>query len=196
GVPRNLWRRSRRVSRWHRRYIATLVVLDWAAVALASWVAITAFEQADVGFRSEGAQQWFYPTAYALLPVAWLVMLWANGAYDRRHLGLGTEEFKRVARAAVAMAATVSFVAFATKTDLSRLSVATALVGASLFILIMRSGARRALHLLRRHNGHATHRMLLVGTLPEALEICTAVARTPAAGLVPVGIHLTDGYSA
>jgi len=196
GVPRNLWRRSRRVSRWHRPYIAALVALDWIAVALASWVAITAFEQADVGFRSEDAQQWFYPTAYVLLPLAWLVMLWANGAYDRRHLGLGTEEFKRVARAAVAMAATVSFVAFATKTDLSRLSVATALIGASLFILVVRSAARRVLHLVRRRNGHATHRMLLVGTLPEALEICTAVARTPAAGLVPVGIHLTDGYSA
>jgi exopolysaccharide biosynthesis polyprenyl glycosylphosphotransferase len=55
---------------------------------------------------------------------------------------------------------------------------------------------RRTLHVIRKRNGHATHRMLLVGTLPEALEICTAVARTPAAGLVPVGIHLTDGYSA
>jgi exopolysaccharide biosynthesis polyprenyl glycosylphosphotransferase len=173
-----------------------LLLLDWLAVAVASWLAITAFEQADVGFRSEGANAWFYPTAYVLLPLGWLIMLWANGAYDRRHLGLGTEEYKRVSRAAVAVVATVSFIAFATKTDLSRLSVATALVASAVLILALRTAARRTLQVVRQRNGNAMHRMLLVGTLPEALEICTAVARTPAAGLAPVGIHLTDGYSA
>lgn len=196
GVPRNSWRRSRRASRWHRPYLTGLLVLDWAAAALASLTAITWFEQADAGFRRPSVDEWFLPTAYLLLPLTWLVLLWANGAYERRHLGLGTEEYKRVARASVAVVATVSFVLFATKLDVSRLSVATALLGALIYILVVRTLARQVLHAVRRRSGHATHRMLLIGTLPEALEICTAVARTPAAGLVPVGIHLTDGYSA
>jgi exopolysaccharide biosynthesis polyprenyl glycosylphosphotransferase len=197
GVPRNSWRRSRRrASRWHRPYLAALLLLDWAAATLASWTAITAFEQADAGFRSDAADDWFYPTAYGLLPLTWWILLWANGAYERRHLGLGTEEYKRVIRASVAVVATLSFVLFATKLDVSRLSVATALLGTLLFVLVGRTVARRMLHIVRARSGHATHRMLLVGTLPEALEICTAVARTPAAGLTPVGIHLTDGYSA
>lgn len=197
GVPRNSWLRAhRRASRWHRPYIVVLLLLDAGAAALASFTAITMFEQADAGFRSETVDEWFLPTAYGLLPLAWLVMLWANGAYERRHLGLGTDEFKRVARAGVAIVATVSFVLFATKIDVSRLAVTTALVSAGLYILVVRSLARRVLHLRRRRNGNATHRMLLVGTLPEAVEICKAVARTPAAGLVPVGIHLTDGFSA
>lgn len=195
GVPRNSWRRQRRAARWHRPYTAALLLLDWVAVVLANWSAISLFDQANVGFRSEGADEWFYPTAYVLVPLVWLIMLWANGAYDRRHLGLGTEEPKRVGRAAVAMVASVSFIAFATKTDLSRLSVATALLVSAILILIGRMLARRVLH-TRRRSGAATHRMLLVGTLPEALEICTAVARAPAAGLVPVGIYLTEGYSA
>jgi exopolysaccharide biosynthesis polyprenyl glycosylphosphotransferase len=197
GVPRNSWRRARRrLSRWHRPYVLALLVVDYAAVALASMTAISAFQQADAGFRSEGADEWFLPTAFVLLPLAWLLMLWANRAYDRRHLGLGTEEFKRVFRAAVAVTATVSFVAFATKVDLSRLSVATALLAATGYILLLRALARWTLHLVRRRSGNAAHRMLLIGTLPEAIEICKAVARTPAAGLVPVGIHLTDGYGA
>jgi exopolysaccharide biosynthesis polyprenyl glycosylphosphotransferase len=197
GVPRNSWRRARRrASRWHRPYVVILLVLDFGAAALASLTAISWFSQADAGFQSEAADEWFAPIAYLLLPLAWLVMLWANRAYDRRHLGLGTEEFKRVARASVAVVATVSFVAFATKVDLSRLSVATALLGAAIYILVARAVARRILHLTRRRNGNATHRMLLIGTLPEALEICKAVARTPSAGLMPVGIHLTDGYGA
>jgi exopolysaccharide biosynthesis polyprenyl glycosylphosphotransferase len=52
------------------------------------------------------------------------------------------------------------------------------------------------LHVTRRRTGHGAHRMILVGTLPEALEVYTAVTRSPAAGLIPVAIHLTDGYAA
>ena len=194
GVPRN-WRRARRrMSRWHRPYLVALLVLDFGAAALASGTAITIFHQADAGFQT--AAEWFYPIAYGMLPLTWLIMLWANGAYDRRHLGLGTEEFKRVFRASVAVVATVSFVAFATKIDLSRLSVATTLIAATGYILVLRALARRLLHETRRRKGNAGYRTLLVGTLPEAVEICKAVARTPSAGLVPVGIHLTDGYGA
>lgn len=197
GVPRSSWRRSRRrAARWHRPYTLLLLVLDWSAATLASVTAIAAFEQADAGFRSEAADEWFLPAAYVLLPLAWLIMLWANGTYERRHLGLGTEEYKRVFRAGVAVVATLSFVLFATKIDVSRLSVATALVATGAYILLLRTAARRFLHVMRQRKGYAAHRMLLVGTLPEAVEICKAVARTPAAGLVPVGIHLTDGYGA
>lgn len=196
GVPRNSWRRTRpRLSRWHRPYIAALLLLDAVGAALASLTATASLDQADAGFRAIDPW-WFFAIAFGALPLTWVVMLWANGAYDRRYLGLGTEEYKRVTRAAVAVAATVSFLAFATKTDLSRLSVAVALVTALFYILIMRAVARRMLHTARCRNGQAVHRTLLVGTLPEALEICTAVSRVPAAGLVPVGIHLTDGYGA
>jgi exopolysaccharide biosynthesis polyprenyl glycosylphosphotransferase len=197
GVVRSAWSRARRASRWHRPYTVALLILDYTAAALASRIAIASFEQATAGFtRTENDPLWFRTVAYVLLPLGWVLMLWANGAYDRRHLGLGPEEFKRVARASVAVAASVSFLAFATKTDLSRLSVATALLGAVLLILIYRRLARLALHLLRRRAGQATHRMVLVGTLPEALEVYTAVTRNPDAGLVPVAISITDGYAA
>jgi len=65
-----------------------------------------------------------------------------------------------------------------------------------LLILLARYLARKVLHMLRRHGGQATQRVVLVGTLPEALQVYKAVSRSPAAGLVPVAIHLTDGYAA
>jgi exopolysaccharide biosynthesis polyprenyl glycosylphosphotransferase len=195
GVPRSAWSRTRRrVSRWHRPYTLLLLVLDFGAAALASWVAIINFEKATAGFQHRPGL--FPVVAYLLLPLGWVILLWGNGAYDRRHLGLGTEEFKRVVRASVAVAATVSFLAFATKTDLSRLSVGFALVFAVTFILIARYLARSVLHQVRRRAHQAGHRMILVGTLPEALDVYTAVTRSPAAGLLPVAIHLTDGYAA
>jgi len=198
GVPRSAWARARRrASRWHRPYTLLLLLLDFGAAALTSWFAVMTFDQAASGF-SLGANNatWFHTVSYVLLPLGWLITLWANGAYDRRHLGLGTEEFKRVVRASVAVAASVSFLAFATKTDLSRMTVGTALLGTMLLILVARFLARTVLHLIRKRARYATHRLVLVGTLPEALEVYTAVTRSPAAGLEPVAIHLTDGYAA
>lgn len=198
GVPRSAWAKvSRRVSRWHRPYILILLLLDFGAAALASWVSIQRFEKATSGFNGADVDAtWFHTVTYLLLPLGWLLVLWGNRAYDRRYLGIGTEEFKRVVRAGIVVAASVSFLAFATVTKLSRLSVATAVLGALLFILIFRLLARFVLHTMRRRSGHAAHRMVLVGTLPEALEVYTAVTRSPAAGLIPVAIHLTDGYAA
>ncbi|MEO3776774.1 sugar transferase [Micromonospora sp. B11E3] len=196
GVPRSAWARARRrVSRWHRPYTAVLLLLDFGAAALASFLAIQIFEQAAAGFSSSH-ESWFYTVAFALLPLGWLIILWGNRAYDRRYLGLGPDEFKRVIRGGVAVAATVSFLAFALKADLSRWTVGFALLGALLLILLGRLLARLTLHLIRRRAGHAGHRMVLVGTLPECLEVYAAVTRNPTAGLVPVAIHITDGYAA
>ncbi|HET9516834.1 MAG TPA: sugar transferase [Actinoplanes sp.] len=202
GVPRSAWTRShRRVSRWHRPYTAALLVLDLLATLLASWIGATFLEKAKSGFQEREllgltGHDLFVLWAYVILPVGWLVILWANGTYDRRYLGLGSEEFKRVVRASVTVVAGVSLLAFATVTSLSRGTVATVSICALLFILICRYLARQVLHFARRRTGHGAHRMVLVGTLPEALEVYTAVTRSPAAGLVPVAIHITDGYAA
>ncbi|GIF69798.1 polyprenyl glycosylphosphotransferase [Asanoa ishikariensis] len=195
GVPRSAWARARRrVSRWHRPFILILLVLDFAAAVLASYFAVTEFETARAGFQDRPTL--FNLIAYVFLPCGWLFTLWANGAYDRRYLGLGTDEFKRVTRASLVVAASVSFLVFATKTDLSRMTVGGVLLGALLLIWFTRYLARQVLHLVRRRAGIAGHRMILIGTLPEALEVYTAVTRNPSAGLVPVGIHITDGYAA
>ncbi|RKN46227.1 sugar transferase [Micromonospora endolithica] len=198
GVPRSAWARARRrVSRWHRPYTAVLLLLDFAAAAFASFTAIHTFDQARAGFHdADDDPTWFFIVAFALLPLGWVISLWFNGAYDRRYLGLGPDEYKRVIRSGVAVAATVSFLAFATKTDLSRYTVGTALLGALLLILLGRILTRFVLHVIRRNVGQAGHRMVLVGTLPECLEVYRSVTRSPAAGLVPVAIHITDGYAA
>jgi exopolysaccharide biosynthesis polyprenyl glycosylphosphotransferase len=169
-------------------------VLDFAAASLASLTAISLFARAVSGFHiGERGTSFFNTVAYVFLPLLWIVVLWGAGTYDRRYLGIGTDEFKRVLRATLTVIAFVSFVAFATKTDLSRMSVACALVGAFVYITIGRYAARRVLHLTRRQ-GRAAHRMLLAGAIPEALEVYTVVTRTPAAGMVPVAIHVTEGY--
>ena len=192
GVPRSAWfRAARRASRWHRPYQLALVLTDYAAAVLASVTAIFSFVQVSAGFKHHHTL--FELIAYLWLPLGWVLVMWGHGAYDRRYLGVGTDEFKRVVRASWTMAAIVGFAAFATKTDVSRLSVGVALVGTLAYIVALRYAARRVLHLLRA-SGRATHQMLLVGTLPEALEVHAAITRNQSAGLVPIGIHATEGY--
>jgi exopolysaccharide biosynthesis polyprenyl glycosylphosphotransferase len=193
GVPRSAWFRARRMSTWHRPYAVVLLFLDYAAVALANLVTISFYEKAPSGFQ--GARPLFDLIAYVFLPLAWLLVLWGNGAYDRRYLGIGTDEFKRVMRTTVTLTASLSLLAFLTQKagQLSRLSVLFSMLGGLFFVTVFRYGARRVLSLVRR-KGRASHRMLLVGSLNEALEVYTAITRNPAAGMAPIAIHVSDAY--
>jgi exopolysaccharide biosynthesis polyprenyl glycosylphosphotransferase len=196
GVPRSAWFRNRRLSTWHRPYAAVLLVLDYAAVALANFTTIFSYrEKSPSGFQHDLTL--FNLTAYLFLPLAWLIVLWGNGAYDRRYLGIGTDEFKRVTRTAVTLTATISLLAFITKVaeDLSRLTLALVMFGGLLYVTVFRYAARRLLGVARRH-GRACHRVLLIGSLNEAMEVYTAVTRNRNAGMIPLAIHLSDGYPA
>ncbi|WP_147144609.1 exopolysaccharide biosynthesis polyprenyl glycosylphosphotransferase [Stackebrandtia albiflava] len=195
GVPRSAWLRRSTAATWHRPYATLLFALDFLAAVVSSATAIVFTPSPTAGFTDKVTQELdpiFFAIAYWLLPLTWLLALWANGAYDRRYLGIGTDEFKRVVRAFVSVVSVVSVLALMVKTDLSRLAVFTALTVALLLISLLRYLARRTLYVLRK-NGKAVQRVLLVGSYPEALEVHRVVTRTAQAGLVPVGIFLTEG---
>lgn len=183
-------------SRWGTWYAALLAVADLVATALGGFTSILVSDHPWVGFGAQNNHHpfWMYLFGCLFVPLGWVLTMWGSGAYDRRYLGVGTDEFKRVIRGALIVVAVVSFIVMAFKYDLSRLAVATALVCALAYLLVVRLAARIVLQLIRR-KGKASQRMLLVGTLPEALEVYTAVTRNPAVGLVPIGIYLTEGKS-
>lgn len=193
GVTRSAWRRLVRASNWHRSYQAALVGIDFAATLIASAIAVNLTPHADAGFE-DGLMGFFHVLVWLLLPAAWLLTLWGNGCYDRRYLGLGNDEFKRVVRASMFMLALVSFMALTFKADVSRVTVAVVLLSAALLVAACRYAARLGLHKMREA-GRAVQRVLLIGSYPEALEVYRTVRRAPAAGLVPVGIYVTEGAS-
>ncbi|MBB6035101.1 sugar transferase [Phytomonospora endophytica] len=205
GVPRSPWQRTVRAATWHRTYVAALFGIDVLAVIAASMTAVITTGTATTGFDGYPkfgqygpemkVETVFYVIAYGALPLTWILTLWGNGCYDRRYLGVGTDEFKRVVRASLVVVSIVSFTALLFKTDLSRYAVAVALSSALLYLVIGRFVARRVLVALRRHK-QAVHHLLLVGTLHEALEVNTAVSRVPQAGFLPIGVYLTEGAAA
>lgn len=194
GVLRSTWfRPRRRASRWARPYAAALVVLDAVAAILASATVAAMVDTANAGFQDEPGM--FSLVAYGLLPLTWVVLLWGHGAYDRRFLGVGTDEYKRVGRTSWTVMALLAFGALVFKQDVSRLAVGWVMVAGLAYILLVRYMLRRVLYTLRAR-GYAIHRLLLVGTLPESLEVHNAITRNRNAGMIPVAIHLSEGYGA
>ncbi|GAB3228615.1 sugar transferase [Glycomyces halotolerans] len=194
GVTRSAWRRLARVSRWHRAYQAALVGVDFVAAFAGSAIAVNFTPHADAGFDPGTEMQLFRFIVWLLLPLTWVAVLWGNGAYERRYFGMGNDEFKRVVRASLFMLALVSFLALTFKADVSRVAVAVILLSAALLIAGSRYAARLALHKARGH-GRAVQRLLLIGSYPETLEVYRTVRRNTDAGLLPVGIYVTEGAS-
>ena len=110
--------------------------------------------------RSAGLD--YYAIA-ALIAAVWLALLASTHSYDARYLGIGSDEFRRVADAAIRVTALVAFVTFVGKLPLSRGFVAMALPIGLVSTLAGRYAARRVLHRLRRES-HCLHRVLVVGT--------------------------------
>jgi exopolysaccharide biosynthesis polyprenyl glycosylphosphotransferase len=196
GVARSAFARpAARRAKWHRPYVLCLVIADLLCALGASYTAVSIFESDRItaGFDDDRV---FLAIAYIGLPLGWLILLWANGAYDRRIVGIGTDEFKRVVRTTIAVTASLGFLAFGLQKGVSRGSVAFVVLGAMTYILAVRLLARKALHILRRRGRLATYRMLLVGSLPETLFVHKVVSRNVSTGLVPVAIHLSENLPA
>jgi len=149
-------------SRWQSRYVARCVAAD----ALAALVSGAAAYQLHFGSKVHGD----YLIFTALLPVVWLLAVSLNRAYEPRFLGVGSEEFRRVGRAGVALIAIVSFSAYATSIEVARHYVLISLPLVTVLTIGERYMIRRWLH-RRRANGEYLHRVVVVGHELPVLEM-------------------------
>ena len=180
-----------RPSRWGRRYRAALVAADLLVVLAAAAVAIGARFGLQAHVSVKGIP--YLGVSCALAPV-WVAMLALSGAYDVRHLGTGSVEFKRVINASVRMVALIAGVAFALKFYIARGYLAYALPLGVLLLLLDRYLARRVLHRYRAV-GRCVHRVVAVGDPPSVLELYRQVQREPYAGFVIVAACVPDAAS-
>jgi exopolysaccharide biosynthesis polyprenyl glycosylphosphotransferase len=122
----------------------------------------------------------------ALLPLAWVAVLAMSQAYEKRHLFVGTAEYERVFRAGVALAAALTFCAYALDTRLARGYVVIVLPLTLLATLVVRFGARKRLHRARQR-GEYLRRVLVVGHRCAVGELCQQLRRERYHGLEVVG---------
>ncbi|MFC1419632.1 sugar transferase [Streptacidiphilus cavernicola] len=131
-----------------------------------------------------------------VLPPAWIAAMGAYRAYDRSAFGLGTEEYRRVLRGAVALPAlgACSYWWFAREHDLFH-DTMIAVVPAAVIGLAGRYMLRRRLH-RRWASDRDRSSVLLVGPSHGIVDLVGALRRGGSQELRVAGVCLTDPANA
>ncbi|MFJ5302915.1 sugar transferase [Streptomyces sp. NPDC088350] len=167
--------------RWEHKYRLVLLVADSFAAVAAAFVIHAAYGR------------W---TVALVLPPTWIAAMLAHRTYDRSALGLGTEEYRRVLRGAVALPA-LAVAAYWLFTHDSGLlhDMVMAAIPAVAIALPVRYALRRRLHRrwARGRGGSAT---LLVGPARGVADLVAVLRRGGAQELHAAGVCLSDPENA
>jgi exopolysaccharide biosynthesis polyprenyl glycosylphosphotransferase len=167
---------------WLPRYVMVLLCLDTLAIIVAGLLGqLVRFASIEGSVHGVA-----YTHVWLLAAPAWLLMLAASRTYEVRHLGLGSEEFRRVANASVRFMALFAVTAYILKWDVARGLILVALPSCSVLTLGLRYAARKVLHSVRA-DGAASHRVLVVGEGPALQDLANRLSNSPHAGLRVVG---------
>lgn len=164
---------------------ATFVLLDLVAVSIAAVVAHVLRFGLSSGAELPGPGIPYVLIALASVP-AWLAVLAAAGAYDRRILGVGSEEYRRVLNGGVHCLAVVAILHFVVKLVFARGWVGVMIPVAVVLIVVERYGLRRWLY-QQRARGRFVHRILLVGSPRTVIDVGEHLARASWSGYRVVG---------
>jgi len=179
-------RTSRRT--WERSYVAAATALDASA-------ALAALQVANVRYGDHplaSQPPWQQATFTAALVLSWLTAMAVSRSYEPRFLGLGSEEYRRVLVAAVAVMATVATASWATNATIARGYVILALPLASVLTLLGRYSTRKVVHRQRR-NGRFMSDVVLVGHGHPAAALVQQMRRDAHHGMRVVGACVPDG---
>ncbi|MFG1703832.1 sugar transferase [Nonomuraea sp. M3C6] len=126
------------------------------------------------------------------LPVVWCCAVALNRAYEPRMLGVGSEEFRRVVQAGVALTAGTAIGSYLTKTDVARGYVVLALPLVTLLTLVLRYALRRSLN-RRRAAGECMRRVVAVGHPASIAELVQLFRKERYHGMDVVAACLPGG---
>jgi exopolysaccharide biosynthesis polyprenyl glycosylphosphotransferase len=168
---------------WLTWYVAVLLAADALALGIGGLVAV-GVRFGDFDYQLSGLP--YLGLVLAAVPPWWLTITLSRG-YEAAVLGLGSEEYRRVANAVARFTAMVAVLAFALRIELARGMVAVALPVSAVLILAFRYLARQALH-RRRLRGGALHRVVVVGEGPSVEALVRRLRGAPYAGLQVVGV--------
>lgn len=160
-----------------------VIATDIAMIAIAIGVGLLLSSRASTWAIDPSLAIYGTPVAIGVL---WLVLLGLCGSYDRRILGLGTEEIRRVVTATLYAFAVVAGVSYLLRADISRAYAFISLPLGLLLITSSRFAWRRWLY-RQRALGKMQHRTVVVGSGPAHQELMDRLKQDTYAGYVVVG---------
>jgi exopolysaccharide biosynthesis polyprenyl glycosylphosphotransferase len=171
---------------WPRRYARRLAVTDLFALLWAA-TGVHVFHLNEISEKATGepvSLPLFTMTAVVL--VAWLVGLAVAGTRDRRVIGYGAQEYKRLGNATLAVFGVLAISSYLLKLELPRSYVVVMMPAGFVALLVSRWTWRRWLH-VRRAAGENLAQVLAVGSIHTVRELVRDLNRVPQAGYRIVG---------
>jgi exopolysaccharide biosynthesis polyprenyl glycosylphosphotransferase len=121
-----------------------------------------------------------------LLPGVWILMLQLFHGYERRFLGITTDEYRSVARAALSLGGVAVLSSWAWHFELARGLVLIVVPMLMTLGLFSRNQLRRSL-LRRRTNGRDTQRTVVIGNVRTVGPMIRQLQQAPGEGMHVVG---------
>jgi len=169
--------------------VAAYVAADTAAIAVSLGIAhLLRFGVS--GALLPGPNVPYVLIALVGLPL-WLGVLALAGCYDRRILGVGADEYRRVLNGGVHFLAVVALAHFLGRLVIARGYVGVLIPVALVLTLLTRYGVRLWVQHHRR-KGSYVNRLLLVGTPSAVVEVGQHLVRSEWSGFLLVGLCI-DG---
>ncbi|MFE4196488.1 sugar transferase [Paenarthrobacter sp. NPDC056912] len=181
-------------STWLRAQSIKMRFLDLACVVLAvAGAHLLRFGTEDVTVAG-GDTELSYSTLSVVLIVAWTAALGFGGTRDRKVLGTGTEEYKRVAVTSLWLFGALAVVSYVFQLQTARGYVSVALPLGVILLLAVRFAQRRTLH-RSRLDGRNLHRVLLIGAPNNVNHLSEKLNQHIVSGYKPVAAVVTDSGS-
>ncbi|MDT0329101.1 sugar transferase [Nocardiopsis lambiniae] len=172
---------------WTRSYVAGLVLFDLLCALGAGLIGTTVRFHGALTAATTLPYLWFS----LALPAVWALFIYLSGGYARRFIGVGTEEYRRVAVAGLTLAASAAIVAYAVKFDLARGYVLLTLPVVVFATLALRYARRKALH-RRRRSGECMNGVVVVGHRVAAGDLIRRFRDEVYHGMRVVGVCLPE----
>jgi exopolysaccharide biosynthesis polyprenyl glycosylphosphotransferase len=129
------------------------------------------------------------------LPPVWIVTVSVFGGYERRFIGTGSDEFRRVLNAGLSLTGALALISYAVNNELSRIYLLVSMQVIVLLDLLVRLVLRKRLH-RRRRNGLCMSTVVAVGHESAVRQLINELRREPHHGLAVVAACLADGSTA
>jgi exopolysaccharide biosynthesis polyprenyl glycosylphosphotransferase len=166
---------------WERAYIRQLVIGDFAATAVAAVAAVIGRFGAHPGVR--------YLVLSLALPLLWLIAVHVFGGYERRFIGAGSDEFRRVLNAGLSLTTAFALISYAVNNELSRVYLIVSMLAIVVLDLLVRYALRKRLH-QRRARGHCMSTVVAVGHESAVSQLISELRRESHHGLEVVAACL------
>ena len=130
---------------WMRTYIRRLTIVDLSAGVVAAGAAV------GVRFGSHPRNE--YVALSLALPLIWILAVGVFGGYERRFLGAGSDEYRRVLHAGLSLTTGLALISYAVNNEVSRMYLLVSMPVMVMLDLASRYALRKRLHRVRRGGG-------------------------------------------